>query len=275
MNKATISAHQYQQLQQFLEDSCGIVLGENRQYLVASRLNGLVGGERFACFADLLDSLQRGDRTLKAEVIDLMTTNETSWFRNETPFEVFAKEVLADLHGRSVAAPRIWSAACSFGQEPYSLSILVDEFERQRKQSLGGLRIIATDISATVLNQARQACYDDAALLRGVSGQRRQAYFERCGDGWRVKDGVRRRIQFREFNLLEEFAALGRFDVIFCRNVLIYFSAAVKDSILARMAAVMNPVGYLFLGGTETIGLASRYFETLRFDRNLVYRKRY
>ena len=202
-----------------------------------------------------------------------MTTNETSWFRNETPFEVFADEILKDLHYRGLKHPRIWSAACSFGQEPYSLSILVAEFEKKHSCTMDGLRIVASDISSTVLNQARRGYYDEHVRMRGVSRQRQRLFFENTDNGWRVREHIRHRIQFREFNLLEDFAALGHFDVIFCRNVLIYFSPAVKASILYKISMTLNPGGYLFLGGTESIASSAAYFEAIRFGRNLVYRR--
>ena len=270
----SLTKEQYQAFHDFLEESCGIVLGAHREYLVKSRLDGLLVSQGFQSLNELLDRLRRGDRALKSRVIDLMTTNETSWFRNDAPFAVFADHVLTELHERSVRAPAIWSAACSYGQEPYSLSMLVDEFQRRHPGSLPGLRIVATDISPTVLGHARTACYDEAALQRGISDSQRRHYFEPYGDGWRLVPRIRGRVRFQEFNLLQDFAGLGRFDVIFCRNVLIYFSPEVKQDILERMARSLNPGGYLFLGGAETVGPAGGHFETVRVGRNLLYRRR-
>ncbi len=270
----SLTSEQYREFHRFLEESCGIVLGAQREYLVTSRLDGLMQSEGFETLTDLLARLRRGDSALKSRVIDLMTTNETSWFRNEGPFEVFAEHVLVDLHERSCRSPVIWSAACSYGQEPYSLSILVDEFQQRHPGSLPGLRIVATDISPTVLGHARLGRYDEASLQRGGSEAQRRSYFEPCGNGWQLIPRIRNRVRFREFNLLEDFAGLGRFDVIFCRNVLIYFSASVKQDILERMAGVLNPGGYLFLGGAETVGAAGARFETVRVGRNIIYRRR-
>ncbi len=267
-----LSKQQYEAFRSFLEESCGIVLGAGREYLVKSRLNGLVASQGLS-MDELRDRLRDGDRALKCRVIDLMTTNETSWFRNDAPFSVFSEHVLTDLHARSLRAPVIWSAACSYGQEPYSLSMLVDDFQRRCPGGLPGLRIVATDISPSVLEHAAAACYDEASVRREVPDSLRLRYFERHGEGLRVVSRIRGRVRFQEFNLLQDFAGLGRFDVIFCRNVLIYFSAKVRQDILERMARALNPGGYLFLGGAETLGPAGAHFDTVRVGRNLIYRR--
>lgn len=269
-----ITAGQYEAFHRFLEENCGIVLGPEREYLVSSRLGGFMQRCGYDSLTELLDRLYQGDRQLKSSVIDLMTTNETSWFRHEAAFEYFADHVLEELRRQPQIVPAIWSAACSYGQEPYSLSMVVDEFRQRHPGSHQGLRITATDISSSALAFASQACYSEAALERGLTARRRQAFFERHGRDWRVVAAVRRRVHFREYNLLADFAALGRFDVIFCRNVLIYFAPAVKQDILERMAATLRPGGYLFLGGAESVGPAGRHFTAERFGQNIVYRRR-
>lgn len=271
-----ITPADYDRFKRFLENACGILLGDGKQYLVSSRLNKLLREEGLDGMTQLLGCLERDQpRHLRDAVIDAMTTNETSWFRDGTPFEILSGVVLPELEGRAGTVPRIWSAACSSGQEPYTISITVGEYLQKRPGSrLGATQIVATDISASVLAQARRGTYESVALGRGLSETRRRQWFTQDGDSWQVNEAVRRRVSFREQNLLHGFSALGRFDIIFCRNVLIYFAAERKRDILQRMALSLNPQGYLFLGASETISGYSDAFELVRSPSGNVYRKR-
>ena len=264
---------EYKNFQQFLEKACGIVLGDNKHYLVSSRLNRLMRENQISSLQELVDRLGRlSSSALKTQVIEAMTTNETLWFRDTYPFEVLSKLILADYKKENKPSVRIWSAACSSGQEPYSISMIAEEFAQHNP----GLKVevVATDISQAILNEAREAKYDALALARGLSEERKRRFFSPIGSQWQVNANIRSRISFRENNLLQSYTALGKFDVIFCRNVLIYFSAESKKDILNRMADSLNPRGFLMLGASESIAQYCDRFEMVRASTGVVYRKK-
>lgn len=271
-----ISTFDYQRFRRFLEEACGILLGEGKQYLIVSRLTRLLRDENIANLSELMTAIEKGHpRHLRDAVIDAMTTNETSWFRDVQPFETLGQVILPELEKRRSGPLRIWSSACSSGQEPYTISMILSEHARKSPGSrLAGSQIIATDISASMLVQAKKAEYEDVALGRGLSDNRRQQFFTRTDDRWRVVDEVKNRVSFREQNLLQGFSTLGKFDIIFCRNVLIYFSGERKQDILKRLALSLNRGGYLFLGASETISGYSDAFELVRTPFSTVYRRK-
>jgi len=274
LTRAALSTQDYQAFRALLEEACGIVLGDNKHYLVASRLGRLMTEEGAANLGELVEQLQSGrNRSLRERIIEAMTTNETFWFRDIFPFDILKEQIFPDLAERRVRTPRIWSAACSSGQEPYSISMIFQEYLATRPGSLDDVQILATDISPTILGAAKVASYDSHALARGLSPERRQRHFLPLRDGrWQVRPEIRNRARFSQANLLQSYSLLGRFDVIFCRNVLIYFSSVSKTDILARMARALNPGGYLFLGSSEAITQYSDEFELVRCPRGSVYR---
>lgn len=254
------------------------MLGDNRHYLVSSRLHRVMQENKLASLDELLNMLRRGPNSgLREVVIDAMTTNETYWFRDGYPFEVLKQKIYPELAAqRGRAGPlRIWSAACSSGQEAYSISIATQEWRMGNPGQLpGDVQIVGTDISPSVLRQAKDGRYDEAAIRRGVSPERQQRFFRKLGDEWEVRPEVKARATFREANLLANYSILGRFDVIFCRNVLIYFSNELKRDIINRMAKILSPGGYLFLGSSESISAHSDAFEMVRCNPGVVYRLR-
>jgi len=270
-----VSQADYERFKKFLEEACGILLGEGKQYLIVSRLTRLLRDEEIANVTDLLHALERGyPRHLRDAVIDAMTTNETSWFRDGTPFETLTDFVLPALEQELVGPCRIWSSACSSGQEPYTISIALSEYLRRTPTSkLQTTQILGTDISSSMLVQAKKGEYENVALGRGLSETRRQQFFQQQQDVWAVKPDVKQRVSFREQNLLQSYLGLGKFDIIFCRNVLIYFSADRKADILDRMASSLNRGGYLFLGASETITGYSKAFELIRTPFGSVYKR--
>lgn len=280
MSLAQISPAEYEDFKLFLEDACGILLGDNKHYLVQSRLGKMVVDSKVASLGDLVVQLrrERSGGPLRERVIEAMTTNETFWFRDNHPFKILSEHVLPDLAGRRQRTPRIWSAACSTGQEPYSISITAQEFLSKTPGALGDVQVIATDISPAVLENARTGFYDNMALARGLPADIKSRYFKRdekhWAERWQVRDDVRRRVRFTHGNLLASYASLGRFDVIFCRNVLIYFSSESKIDIIQRMSDALNPGGYLFLGASEAITQYSDGFEMVRCNPGVVYRKK-
>ena len=261
----SIADHDYQVFRTFLGQACGIVLGDNKQYLVANRMRRIMEEHQFQSLSALVSSIsQHRIPGLREKVIDAMTTNETFWFRDSSPFEAL-RDVLLPRLVTVEKRPhiRIWSAACSSGQEPYSISMIIDEFKARHP---GVLRrepeIIATDISMTVLNSARQAEYDSLSVSRGLSPERRRLFFdEKAGSRFQLKSHIVNRVSFRQLNLQDSYAGIGRFDIVFCRNVLIYFAADLKVDILKRMQQSLNPASYLVLGASESLpaALASHY----------------
>ncbi len=260
----------------YLESACGITLGDNRHYLVKSRLRGILEKYGLYSLKQLVDLATTGSiKYLGVEIVDAMTTNETSWFRDVYPFEYLKESILPELSENPVAVPRVWSAACSWGHEPYSISISVQEYlEKNPGQFSAGVDILGTDISTRVLEQARLGVYDDLNLSRGLSADRRRKFFERGDKHSRIGDRVRQRVKFFEVNLLRGFSILGNFDVIFCRNVLIYFSNENKSIILDKINSAMNPRAWLFLGASEPIINYSDAFEMINCPRGVVYRKK-
>lgn len=276
LHKQDINEQDYEQFRQFLEQACGIVLGEGKQYLITSRLTRLMRDEQLDSIEALLKALKHGQpQHLHDAVIDAMTTNETSWFRDNSPFDVLARDVFPALEKSAGRPLRFWSAACSTGQEPYTISILIEEqIRRQPATPLKNTQIIATDISSSALATARRAIYEPSALGRGLNEQRRQQFFIQHQGRWQLVDPIAKRVSFRPQNLLQSFSGLGKFDVIFCRNVLIYFSPERKSDILDRLAAALNPGGYLFLGASETISGYSKAFDMQRSPAGVVYQRR-
>ncbi|MDX1250721.1 MAG: protein-glutamate O-methyltransferase CheR [Gammaproteobacteria bacterium] len=271
----SISAQEYHAFREFLESVCGIALGENKHYLVSSRLNRLMGESGIRSIGDLVEQLKRNSRPgLRERVVDAMTTNETLWFRDNAPFDILKHHILPDLSGKRMRPVRIWSAACSSGQEPYSISMMVQEYLGSKPGGLAaGVQIIATDISPTMIKEAKAGLYDSMALARGLSDERRKRFFTQKGAQWEAKDEIRKRITFSELNLIKkDYHGMGKFDVIFCRNVLIYFSGDVKRNIIANFSKVMEPGGYLFLGASESISGYSDVFEMVRCHGGIVYR---
>lgn len=260
----------------FLEKACGILLGSNKQYLVSSRLNKLMEQQGIKTLGELVQRMQAQPRGgLKEQVVDAMTTNETLWFRDTYPFEVMKTRVLPELiKGNPGQRLRIWSAASSSGQEPYSLSMMLDEFEKTNLGQLkAGVQIVATDLSGSMLNAAKSGEYDSLAMGRGLSQERLNRYFDARGPGrWALKPAIKNRVEFRALNLLDSYASLGKFDVVFCRNVLIYFSAEVKKDILTRIHATLKPGGYLFLGASEALNGLPDHYQMVQCSPGIIYK---
>lgn len=273
MTAAQYSTEEYKSFQTFLEDACGIVLGENKHYLVNSRLSKLMRQENINSLTELVTKIQglAVNNSLKVKVIEAMTTNETLWFRDGFPFEVLPETIFTEFKEKKKGQVKILSAACSSGQEPYSISIIADEFIKKNFGANMQFQIVGIDIDQTILNSAREAKYEAMALARGLSEERKKRYFTQTDKYWQVNMDVRSRVTFREHNLMKSYASLGKFDVIFCRNVLIYFSADLKRDILGRLAAMLNPGGYLFLGASESIVQYSEDFNMIRTPKGVVY----
>jgi chemotaxis protein methyltransferase CheR len=244
-----------------LKRRSGLVLSADKQYLLESRLLPVARKAGFDRLPAMIDAL-KGDNaeSLMTAVVEAMTTNESFFFRDKMPFDSFRTMMLPALQAarRHSRAIRIWCAAASTGQEPYSLAMALREMD----DGLAGWRIevIATDISSTVLEKARQGLYSQFEVQRGLPIQLLIKYFSRNGEMWQIGPEIRAMVKYRQLNLLSNFSDLGTFDVIFCRNVLIYFDQGTKIDVLDRLAEVIADDGYLVLGAAETvIGLTDSF----------------
>jgi chemotaxis protein methyltransferase CheR len=249
---SSIPDHEFQFIAREVRARSGLVLTPDKAYLLETRLGPLARKEGFATLVEFASAARvRRDERLLWAITDALTTNETFFFRDKTPFDTFREHVVPELSQRLKGArARIWCAACSTGQEPYSLAITLQEL-----RSLGrgiDAEIVATDISERVLEKARSGLFSQFEVQRGLPVQHLVKYFEKAGDLWRVNDRTRAMVRFQPHNLLGDARALGRFDVVFCRNVLIYFDPGQKKTSLESIASAMTENGYLFLGAAET-----------------------
>ena len=251
----------YDFLRKSLKERSGLVLSADKQYLVESRLLPVARKTGIGSLGELVAMLKAGQHaSLMTEVVEAMTTNESFFFRDKTPFEHFRRTVMpALLAARSNSKTiRIWCAAASTGQEPYSLAMCLKEIERD----IAGWRIelVATDLSTEVLEKARAGVYTQFEVQRGLPIQLLIKHFTQVGELWQIAPELRAMVRYRQLNLLADFSPLGMFDLIFCRNVLIYFDQDTKIDVLNRLARVTAGDGYLILGAAETvIGLTDRY----------------
>lgn len=271
----SLKPEEFTEFRQFLKDAAGIDLGDNKQYLVTTRIRKILTKNDFGSVGELMRKIRTGsDRMLRQEVINAMTTNETFWFRDIYPFEYLKSTVFPEFQKNSAfKSPRIWCAACSSGQEPYSICISTDEFSKSGLGRSGfSVDIQATDLSSAILNQAKEGVYDKLSISRGMSDQRLRTYFqEKPESQWAIKPEMKKNIRFKSLNLQESYASMGKFDIVFCRNVLIYFSASLKDDILTRIHATLKPGGLLFLGSSESLGGASELFTMVHCRPGVVY----
>lgn len=253
-----------------LKEQSGLVLTEDKVYLLESRLNPVAKKWGYNSLETMTIALQGvPDKNLVTDIVEAMTTNETSFFRDMRPFDMFRDHLLSYMKdSRKRKKLRIWCAAASSGQEPYTLSIMLKELASE----YGGwnFEILATDISNDILDQAREGLYSQFEVQRGLPIQLLMKYFMQIDQKWQISDEIKKIITFQYFNLLKPMAALGTFDVIFCRNVLIYFNEETKGEVLKNMAQRLEPDGFLILGGAETVMGITDEFVPLP-DRRGVY----
>jgi chemotaxis protein methyltransferase CheR len=258
---APLSPAAFETLATLLKTKSGLIIGMDKLYLLETRLAAIVKREKMSDMNALADRLRRpGSDALSRDVVEAMTTNESFFFRDDKPFLHFRTQALP----RLVAARppgsqlRVWSAASSSGQEAYSLAMIVAE-----ATALLGARkveIVGTDIARDQLTRAREGIYSQFEVQRGLPVQMLMRYFRKTETSWQITDAIRAMAQFREYNLLSDLRQLGRFDVVFCRNVLIYFDPPTKARVLDAIAGLMPPDGLLYLGGAETVlGITARF----------------
>ncbi|HEX2841795.1 protein-glutamate O-methyltransferase CheR [Hyphomicrobium sp.] len=239
---------------EYLRRSSGLVMEQSKKYLVESRVMPIVRREKLSGLEELVLLLQKGQSPkLAKDVIEAMTINETYFFRDKSPFDQFRSVMLPALltARQNEKRLRIWSAAASTGQEAYSLAMILDE--HAARMPGWKVEIIGTDLSEQVLDKARKGIYSQFEVQRGLPAPMLLRHFNQIGDSWQISDNMRSKVTFRQLNLLSDFTSLGRFDIILCRNVLIYFDASRKTDILARMTRILAPDGFLTLGASESL----------------------
>jgi chemotaxis protein methyltransferase CheR len=260
----------YEFLRKLLKEQSGLDLSSDKQYLIESRLIPLARRAGLSDIPELVQKLKTGADALTSEVVEAMTTNETFFFRDKIPFDHLRQTILPALvqARASRRALRIWCAASSTGQEPYSIAMCVREFA-----GLAGWRvdIVATDLSHEVLEKSKAGIYSQFEVQRGLPIQMLVKYFNQVGELWQLSPDIKAMVQHRQLNLLDDFSHMGMFDVIFCRNVLIYFDQETKADIFERLARSIEPDGVLALGAAESVVGISDAFKPCP-DRRGIYR---
>jgi len=273
-----ISLDEFHLIRDYIEKHCGIHLTDDKVYLVETRLTTLMIEQGCKTFTELYrKSVNDKSNALRDKIIEAITTNETFWFRDLHPFgilnDVLFKELTDKILAGERAKIRIWCCACSTGQEPYSIAMTFQDYIRH----IPGLRpehleILATDISSTVLFLGKLGRYDNLSMSRGLSEDYRNRYFETSDNKiWTISNEIKKMVSFKKLNLQENFSHIGKQDVVFCRNILIYFSMNFKQNILQRIATLLQPNGYLFLGASESIIMYTKEYEMLRHAMGLYY----
>ena len=273
-----IQSDEFQFIRETLLDISGMAIPENKVYLVENRLAQLLSSQGGGSYYDLFRrARQNPGSPLCEEIIDLMSTNETLWFRDQHPFLIFKERLLPtylqEIKDGQRTKIRIWSAACSTGQEPYSLAMIIQDAMAENPFFTPEMvEIKASDISKTCLRSATSGLYDKVAIGRGLSDGYRNRYFTNTGKYWQVVDPVKNLVRFTRFNLQNDFGRLGKFDIIFCRNVAIYFSKQFKIELFAKFAAILKPGGVFILGGSESLSGYNSEFEIVQHGRGFFYR---
>ena len=244
---------EYDFLRKLLKERSGLVLADDKQYLIESRLTPLARKANLGGLTELIAELKRGVESRICDVVEAMTTNETFFFRDKIPFDHFKDSVLPELIKARAnrKSLRIWCAAASTGQEPYSIAMTIKEMSAQ----LAGWRIeiIGTDISQQVLEKSKSGIYTQFEVQRGLPIQLLVKYFKQTGEMWQINPEIRSMIQYKPLNLLQDFSSMGKFDIVFCRNVLIYFDQNTKTNIFERLSRMLEPDGVLALGAAESV----------------------
>jgi chemotaxis protein methyltransferase CheR len=281
-----LSPATFDELRGVIHRLCGLVVTKDKAYLIRHRLEPIVRVRGLRGFDELALALRSGaPAALTDALVEAITTKETSFFRDDHPFETFRQHVLPWLgemirarkknSGRQPFA-RLWCAGASTGQEPYSLAMLTHDYataNRERGIAVGDFEILATDVSAQALATAAAATYAERELARGMTTKQIHRYFEKTEQGWSVREKVRKLVVFRRVNLIQPLSGLGVFDLICCRNVLIYFDEETRRRICRQFADMLSANGFLLLGSSENLYGVTDRFESLNFGSTLVYRK--
>jgi chemotaxis protein methyltransferase CheR len=265
-----MTPQQFDFIADVLKDRSGLALTADKTYLLESRLTPIARKHGLENLGALISEVQtKKSEPLVREITEAMTTNESFFFRDNRPFDMFREYVLPSLLETRASQKRlrIWSAACSSGQEPYSLAMLLQE-EAARLRDWR-IEIVATDLSGDILEKAKVGIYSQFEVQRGLPIQLLMKYFEQVNEMWQIDPAIRAMVKYQQFNLLNDLSSLGRFDVVFCRNVLIYFDQPTKSSVLDAISRQMPKDGYLFMGAAETVLGVSETFKPVANQRGL------
>jgi len=264
-----VNTREYEQLRVIVKKLAGVELGNNKQYLVESRFNPIMKDFNIDGFSTLINKINsRQDKKLIEKFIDAITTHETLFFRDSSPFNALKKLLLGDLGKKRKL--KIWSAAASTGQEAYSIAMIIEEINRTRSVKIN-YEILGTDISEDVLTYAEAGIYRSYEVSRGLPKEYLSKYFIREGMNYRIKNELKRHIKFQKFNLITGFYNFDKFDIVFCRNVLIYFDDYNKKLVYKKIAGVLNHGGYLFIGSSESLMNHSTTFKKKAVEKSFVY----
>lgn len=271
-----LSAAEAAEVAALVMDLCGILLDDSKGYLIESRLKSVAAEHGLASYSELVRQARvHRDARLLTRIIDAITTNETLFFRDGAPYEALQHKALPELIDSKAKTSypkriRIWSAACSTGQEPYSIAMVLHELIPDIHS--WDVKILATDISDAALRQASCGTYSAFEIQRGMKPELLERYFTRHGGGYKVRDELRALVSFQRQNLLEPFADRGPFDIVFCRNVAIYFTPQARSDIFHRIAATLGHDGYLFVGSAESLSDLGPRFAPHHHCRSVFYR---
>lgn len=273
---SNLAQHEFVKIRDLLKESCGIVLNDDQDYLVETRLTDLGNELGAETFGDMHRMIIQDQHKLLPRIIDLMTTNETLWFRDNSLWTMLRNYLMPALFEKTLLSDkklRIWSAASSTGQELYSLVILIKELLDQlgKPGLIEQVELLGTDISTTALNIAERAVYDSFTIKRGLSEEQRNRYFTEAGKGWALKNEIKSHVTFKAFNLMDSFSSLGTFDMVLCRNVAIYFSEEFKIDLFNKISRVLNPEGVMVIGASESLMGLSTQFKLQYADKGVFY----
>ena len=273
-----ITTDDIEEISRYILDISGIHLNESKAYLIETRLGDIIKECGCSSYKELCSKAKiDSKKTLENRIIDAISTNETLFFRDTGPFEVLQHKILPDLIDKRtekssglVPIPiRIWSAACSTGQEVYSIAIVLKELLKDLKKY--NVKLLGTDISDSAIGQASYGTYNKFEIERGLSRDKLQKYFIPNGGNWKISDEIKTMVSFAKRNILKPFAGLGKVDIIFCRNVAIYFNLEDRRKLFENLAGVLEPDGFLIVGSTESLtGICSR-FEPKRYLKTIYY----
>ena len=273
-----ITPNEIKVISKYIYDISGIFLDEKKAYLIETRLKMIIENEGVSSYQELYKkAISDKSKVLERKIIDAVTTNETLFFRDTSPFEMFRHKVMPDLIDKRTAQTsgvvpiniRIWSTACSTGQEIYSLAMILKELLPNPQKYR--IKLLGTDISDEAIARASYGKYNKFEIERGLDKDRLQRYFLPNGNLWKIRDDIRAMAVFQKRNLMQPFAGIGQFDVIFCRNVAIYFSIEDRKKLFEKIAGALAPDGYLIIGSTESLTGICPMFEPQRHLRSVFY----
>ena len=276
-----VATDDIQAISKYILDISGIDLNEGKAYLIETRLGGLIKEYECSSYRDLCSKAKTdSNKSIENKIIDAISTNETLFFRDSGPFEVLQHKILPDLIDRRTEKSsgllpipiRIWSTACSTGQEVYSIAIVLKELLPDLNKY--NIKLLGTDISDSAIKQASYGTYNKFEIERGLSKEKLQKYFIPNGGNWKISDELRAMVSFTKRNILESFMGLGKLDIIFCRNVAIYFDLEERKKLFENIASVLEPDGFLIIGSTESLTGICPIFEPKRYLKTIYYQLR-